>query len=103
MTAKLLVLYRHPADPAAFDAYYRDVHVPLAKRLPGLADYEVSSGPVGALGRTSPYHLVATLSFASRDALKEALRSPEGAATAADVGNFASAGVEMMTFETADA
>ena len=103
MTTKLLVLYRNPADAAAFDAYYRDTHVPLAKKIPGLKRYEVSAGPVRGLGPKSPYHLVATLEFESMDALQKALASPEGAATAGDVANFAQAGVEMMMFETTDA
>jgi uncharacterized protein (TIGR02118 family) len=34
--AKIFVLYSKPADTAAFDAYYFDKHVPLAKTLPGL-------------------------------------------------------------------
>jgi uncharacterized protein (TIGR02118 family) len=34
--AKIVALYKEPADPAAFDAYYYSTHVPLAKTLPGL-------------------------------------------------------------------
>ena len=45
--AKIVALYKEPADPAAFDAYYYSTHVPLAKTLPGLRGYEVSTGPVG--------------------------------------------------------
>lgn len=29
--AKLYAIYRQPADPAAFDRYYSDKHLPLAK------------------------------------------------------------------------
>ncbi len=42
MTAKLLVLYRPPADAAAFDAYYATTHVPIAKKIPGLRGYELA-------------------------------------------------------------
>lgn len=38
--AKLLVLYGHPNDPAAFDKSYQEIHIPLAKRMQGL-----KSGP----------------------------------------------------------
>ena len=31
---KLMVLYNKPADVAAFDGYYFDKHVPLAKTIP---------------------------------------------------------------------
>ena len=35
--AMVAVLYSHPGeDPAEFDRYYRDVHVPLAKKMNGL-------------------------------------------------------------------
>ncbi|MFN0162166.1 MAG: EthD family reductase, partial [Burkholderiales bacterium] len=44
--AKLVVMYDRPADPAAFDAYYFNKHVPLAKTIPGLRNYEVNAGPV---------------------------------------------------------
>jgi uncharacterized protein (TIGR02118 family) len=100
--AKLVVLYKTPADPAAFDRYYVDTHVPLAKRIPGMLRYEVNAGPVASPAGASPYHLVATLEFASMGALQQAMGSPEGRAAAADVPNFATGGVEMLIFDTKD-
>ena len=35
----LTVLYGHPADPAAFDAYYTSTHVPLVEKIPGLDSF----------------------------------------------------------------
>ena len=32
---RLTVLYGHPDDPAAFDKYYEEVHLPLAKKMQG--------------------------------------------------------------------
>lgn len=97
---KVLAMYGLPKDAAAFDDYYFKRHVPLAKTLPGLRSYEVSRGAViGILDGSRPYHLVATLSFDSMTALQAALGSPEGQATAADVGNFASGGVTLVAFE----
>ena len=100
--AKLIALYRRPADPAAFDRYYFERHVPLARKIAGLQRYEVSSGGVGAPGGESPWHLAAILSFESIAALQEALASPEGQATAADLPHFAQAGVELLVFDTRD-
>ena len=34
MSARLVVLYGPPVDPAAFDAYFEDRHVPLVKLCP---------------------------------------------------------------------
>jgi uncharacterized protein (TIGR02118 family) len=97
--AQLLVLYNSPANPAAFDRYYRSTHIPLAKRMPGLRSYSVSHGPVQALVGTAP-HLVAVLDFDSMSDLTAALNSPEGQAAAADVPNFASSGATLLIYDS---
>jgi uncharacterized protein (TIGR02118 family) len=100
---RLLVLYNQPADPAAFDAYYRDKHVPLAKTIPGVRSYTVSAqAPVLVVGGPSPY-LVAELDFGSAAEFQAALASPEGQATAADLANFAQAGVTLISFDVKSA
>lgn len=97
--AKLIALYKKPANPAAFDAYYFSTHVPLAKNISGLRHYEVSVGPVVTPQGDSPFHLLATLSFESMSAIQQALGSPEGSAPAADLANFAQSGVELLIFD----
>ena len=101
--ATLLVLYKHPADAAAFDRHYFSTHVPLAKKIPGLRRYEVSAGAVTTPQGDAPYRLVAMLSFDSLGAIQQALGSPEGQATAGDLANFAQAGVERLMFDSKDA
>ena len=99
--AKVYAMYKHPADPAAFDRYYYATHVPIAKRIPGLRHYEVTTGNVSMLGGgDAPYHLIATLTFDSLGAIGRALGSPEGQATAADLGNFATGGVDLYVADT---
>ena len=100
--AKIVALYKVPADPAAFDAYYYSTHVPLAKTLPGLRGYEVSTGPVVTPTGEAPWRLVAILSFDSMAAIQAAFTSPQGVATAEDLGKFAQAGVDLLMFETID-
>ena len=98
--AKLFAVYQQPNDPVAFDNYYFTKHLPLAKTVPGLRSYEVTKGDVmGMAGKHSAY-LVAILEFDSMEAIGAALASPEGQATAADLANFASAGVDLMMGET---
>lgn len=99
--ASLVVIYGKPADPAAFDAYYRDVHIPLAKKIPGIRSYTVSRGPVATPAGPAAAHLIATLEFDDMAAIQDAFASPEGQAAAADVQTFATGGAEMMMFETA--
>ena len=100
--AKLVVIYKTPTDPAAFDKYYRETHVPIAKKLPGLRHYEVSRGPVASPAGASGIHLVATLAFDDMAAIQAAFASPEGQAAAGDVQKFASGGVDMLMFETVE-
>jgi uncharacterized protein (TIGR02118 family) len=98
--AQLVVMYKTPRDAAAFDKHYAEKHIPIAKKIPGLRKYEVSSGPVATPAGLSAYHLIATLTFDNLAAIQSAFGSAEGRAAAADVGNFASGGAEMFIFET---
>jgi uncharacterized protein (TIGR02118 family) len=101
--AKLVALYKKPADAAAFNAYYFGTHAPIAKRVPGLRGYEVSAGPIATPQGDSPYHLAAILSFDSAEALQRGLGSSEGQAAAGDLANFAQAGVDLLIFESKEA
>ena len=69
--ARLIAMYKTPADAKAFDDYYYSTHVPIAKKIPGLKSYEVSTGQVGTPAGPAPYHLIATLSFARRPRAEE--------------------------------
>jgi uncharacterized protein (TIGR02118 family) len=80
----MVVIYRRPDDPAAFDAHYFGVHVPMAKKLPGLRRYEVSRGPVVPVAGWPDVYLVGTLHFDDLSAIRHAFSTPEGQACAAD-------------------
>ena len=99
--AKLMVLYKMPKDPAAFDAYYLATHVPLVKKIPGLKSFEITTGPIATATGPSETYMIATLGFADMTALGTGLGSPEGQAASADVPNFAPdpASVSMMMFD----
>lgn len=95
---KLTVLYGRPTDTAAFDEHYASVHAPLAKKIPGLTRFE--AGKVATLdGSEAPHYLMAQLWFEDMSAFGAGMGSPEGAAAVADVENFASGGVTMLTTE----
>jgi uncharacterized protein (TIGR02118 family) len=100
--ARLVVMYRTPKDAAAFDKYYFETHVPIAKGLPGLRKYETSQGPVATPAGASGIHLIATLHFEDMAALQKAFASTEGQAAAADVRKFApnDADVQMFLFDS---
>ena len=65
----LTVCYGHPADPAAFDAYYTSTHAPLAEKIPGMASFTYRHCE-SLDGSQPPYYLIAELSFPSREAMK---------------------------------
>ena len=98
--ATLLAMYKPPKDAAAFDRYYFGTHVPLAKTIPGLRKYEVSAGGVHTPAGPGPYHLIALLHFDTLADIQAAFASPQGQATAADIGNFADGGVDLMFCDT---
>jgi uncharacterized protein (TIGR02118 family) len=98
--ARLVVMYRTPKDPAAFDRYYFATHVPIAKKIPGLRKYEVSEGQVATPAGASGFHLIAILHFDDVAAIQRAFASPEGQAAAADVQTFATGGAEMILFDS---
>lgn len=98
--AQVVVMYKTPKDTAAFDKHYSEIHIPLAKKIPGLRKYEVSKGAVGTPAGPSGFHLIATLHFDDVAAVKAGFGSPEGKAAGADVARFATGGADMIIFDT---
>lgn len=90
----LTVLYGPPTDPEAFSRHYEEIHVPLAKALPGATDVSYTLSVDTLAGETvfAAFHA----SFPTRDALDAALASPEGQAAQDDVPNFADGGVTIL-------
>jgi uncharacterized protein (TIGR02118 family) len=76
--AQMIEIYRTPRSPAAFDKHYREVHVPLARQLPGLRNYETSRGPIISLYGAIEAYLVATLHFDSLSDINAAFTSVFG-------------------------
>ncbi len=96
---RLLVLYGQPKDPAAFDKYYHETHIPLAKQMKGLKKWTVGKVTGTANGEPSPYYYIADLYLTNRAAFDELLASPEGQAAVADVPNYATGGVTFLYTE----
>jgi uncharacterized protein (TIGR02118 family) len=102
MTARFLAVYETPADPAQFDRHYREVHIPLGMRLPGLRRYTVSRDVAAVRGEAC--YLVAELEWDTMDDLRAAFASPEGRATAADAARLQElAPVRSMVYTAHDA
>ena len=99
--AEVIAMYGTATDRDAFDRYCFDRPVPLAKTLPGLRHCEVTRGDIATLEGVSAYYLIATPTFDSLAQIQAPLASAEGQATAADLANFATEGVQLSFAETA--
>ena len=95
---RFLVLYDRPEDTAAFDRHYREVHIPLIKKLPGLRRYSIGRNATAIRGG-EPYYQIVELEWDDMAALQKAFQSPEGQANAQDVSKFATGGVRSMVYE----
>jgi uncharacterized protein (TIGR02118 family) len=99
---RLLVLYGHPKDPAAFDTYYQEAHIPIAKKMKGLKKWTIGKVQGTPGDAPSPYYYVADLYMESREEFEQLLASPEGQAAVADVPNYATGGVTFLYTEVED-
>jgi uncharacterized protein (TIGR02118 family) len=92
---QLTVLHDIPADAAAFDEYYRSVHLPLTQKLPGLRRFTVAQ-PAAVEGSPAPYHVVAILEWDDEQSYLASMASLEGQAALDDLPNFATAGITLL-------
>ena len=93
---RLTVLYGHPQDEAAFDRYYHEVHIPIAKTMKGLKGWTIGKCESATPGEKPPYYMIVGLFADTRADLEAILASPEGQETVADVPNFATGGCTFM-------
>jgi uncharacterized protein (TIGR02118 family) len=100
---RFLVLYPPPTDVEAFEKHYFEVHVPLAKQLPGLRRYTVSRNLSRVRG-PGPYYPVTALDWDDMDSLRRDFGSPLGQEAARDVDKLAEwcPAIHSMIFELED-
>ncbi|MEV6825200.1 EthD family reductase [Amycolatopsis sp. NPDC051102] len=84
---RFVVLYATPSDIEAFERHYNDVHIPLAKQLPGLRRYTRSHEPAPLRGE--PCYLVVMLDWDNMAALEAAFSSEIGRRTEEDATKLA--------------
>jgi uncharacterized protein (TIGR02118 family) len=93
---KLTVLYGHPIDPIEFEEYYASTHLPLAATMKGFEKVEYTKFLDGADGKKAIHYRMAEFWFKNAETLQATMASPEGEATGADLGNFATGGVKLL-------
>lgn len=93
---KVTVLYGHPADVAAFEDRYKNIHLPLAAKVQGVSRLELTRFTAAPDGGKPAFYRMAELYFATEDQGRTTLGSPEGKAAVADIGVFATGGANVM-------
>jgi len=87
---KLVAFWSAPkaADVDAFEAYYREVHVPKAAVVPGLKRIALTRIEAGLEGAAPPFYRVAEMCFESPKAMEESARSDLWQAMREDAGQM---------------
>jgi uncharacterized protein (TIGR02118 family) len=105
-TAIVTVIYNTPKDTAAFEKYYREVHLPLVTANQpeiGFVRADLTRFTRNLDGTKPAYYRQAELYFPSLDAAKKGMATPGFKKVGDDLANFASGGlVGMVAVETSD-
>lgn len=99
MTVSFFALYRTPEDAVAFDSHYFGTHVPIVDGTPGLLENKVHRVKRQLVGEPS-YYLIAELVFADAETMKAAFKSPEWAASGANLQEWG--GMDLVTMFTTE-
>ena len=88
---KALILFRKLSglEMDEFQRYWKEVHGPIAAKLPGLRRYVQDHVIVDPVQDDRPYDAVAELWFDSAESFQAAMASPVGQETLADAERFA--------------
>ncbi len=90
MCKMIVVLFRRSDfTRQRFQAYLREVHGPMAERLPGLIAYRQNHVIDDTTRRDPGWDAVVEMWWDTRDAMEAAWRTPEGRAATDDLAAFA--------------
>lgn len=93
---KLTVLYGHPKEPAIFEEYYINKHLPLAAKMKGFSKAEFTKFLSAPDGTQAAFYRMAEFWFNDLETMQTTMSSTEGSNTAADLANFATGGVNLL-------
>ena len=91
---KITALYGEPKDPAQFEKYYAETHMPMVYAL--VKRTELAKGIRGPGGSPPPFYRITELWFDSADHLQQIAATPEWKKIVDDIPNFASGGATVM-------
>jgi uncharacterized protein (TIGR02118 family) len=92
---KITLLYGAPKDPAAFEAHYADIHMPMIRAVKDIR-VELAKPLPKPDGTPPAYYRITEIWFASLDDMKRITATPAWKKIGGDVPNFASGGVTVL-------
>lgn len=91
----LNAVYQKPEDEAAFKEHYKNVHMPLMAKTPGLLKTDVEYISSVFIGDADDYYMIARMYFENKDSFKTAMNSDENRAAGKDLMGFAKGRVSL--------
>jgi uncharacterized protein (TIGR02118 family) len=105
--AIVTVIYNHPKDTAAFEKYYRDVHLPLVtanQQEIGFTRADLTKFTGNLDGKKPTYYRQAELYFPSLEAARKGMGTAGFKKIGDDLANFATGGLTaLVALETSEA
>jgi uncharacterized protein (TIGR02118 family) len=93
---KVTVLYGAPKDPAQFEKYYAETHMPMVYAVNEIKRTELATGLPGPGGSPPPFYRITELWFDSAEQLKQVAGTAQWKKIVDDVPNFASGGATVL-------
>jgi uncharacterized protein (TIGR02118 family) len=91
---KITVLYGAPKDPAQFEKYYTEKHMPMV--YAAVKRTELGKGIPNPDGSPPPFYRITELYFDSAEQLQQITATPEWKKIVDDVPTFASGGATVL-------
>lgn len=89
---KITFLYGHQTDPAAFEDYYVNNHLPLIESVPDLGRVDTARVVATPDGGEPPYYRITESWLESMEQMRGVVGSEEGRAAVADLQKLATGG-----------
>ncbi len=90
---KIVILYRQPTDPVAFEEYYLGTHVPMLLQIPAVQRLEAGHAAGSTPRNPKAFYRIVSLYFTDQASMRMALTSTEAEAVLTDLRTLVTTGV----------
>lgn len=85
---KVIAVYEVPENTEAFESHYKEVHEPIALKIPHMTEFRVNKVFGGPTGKSNLY-MIAEMCFDNKDSWKQAMQTKEMMESGKDAMKFA--------------